>query len=784
MRRAFGTGACTALLLLTRHAAGDPARPTPGYPEPVVQWGVQKGETCEDISKALYGSPKHVTLLHRYNRITCKQGTPLPEGLTLVLPEKVTTLPDATLRAINPDVRARPAGGGWGAASAGMPLYTNAGVNTLDKGRADIEFIDRTRVYLAPNTLVVIYGTASRTRVSHTPAAAVEVEAGELRAGLAALRGDSVEVAVKGGGQVSALSRDTVVQRKGDRTTVAVFDGKAGVKAGGKAVEVPTNYGTRFVGNTPPVKPRPLPPAPEWEVAGAEQIELARGGSGVLHVQWKPSQNASAYRVELARDPEFRDILVRQEVPPDTHVFHAEKMPIDTYYLHVRAIDKEEYLGVAAQKRLRLVEASGEARSDSPLGSELVVSPYGTLSLKAPNGVALAIDQGAFGPPPPVIDLRSLSPKAIRLKSDTGAESKVPLRYIEAKAIIKPSIAGDRASISVEVTFEGLAGIDVPARVAPVLRAHGPSGVTTAPLKPGPNGAYLGVVALPKGALGKVKVDVADGRGAVLGSADVALSDAPQAPAQKQRYPHIGAYVPLWQPSSVTDVLWISPTPANEGAVSVALAPTEAPPVFGNALPRVERGPVAVQGQIRASGAVGPVGLEALIRSSTTNVSGADGAAWLGARVRVLRLGNSMFELAPSLRVGVPTSADAGPVRFEPALALGGAAGMFTWLANVGARVRAVTDTSVPAAQGFLLAGGSVDPLSWMRVYALIDAHLVFRDGGQKSFLGGLGAGIEAGTWIFGGLSLRASPWTETGLLPFQASLAIGIREAPPPKAP
>src|SRR4051812_16856340 len=77
------------------------AGPTPGFPEPVVQWGVQKGETCDDIAKALYGSAKHAGLLNRYNRVSCKSGVPLPEGLTLVMPETVTTIPDAKLRSLN-----------------------------------------------------------------------------------------------------------------------------------------------------------------------------------------------------------------------------------------------------------------------------------------------------------------------------------------------------------------------------------------------------------------------------------------------------------------------------------------------------------------------------------------------------------------------------------------------------------------------------------------------------------------------------------------------------------
>ena len=84
-----------------------------------MQWGVQKGETCEDIARALYGSAKWATLLQRYNHVACKSGVPLREGMTLILPEKPTTLPDAKLRSMNPDVRARPGGGGGGGAPGG-----------------------------------------------------------------------------------------------------------------------------------------------------------------------------------------------------------------------------------------------------------------------------------------------------------------------------------------------------------------------------------------------------------------------------------------------------------------------------------------------------------------------------------------------------------------------------------------------------------------------------------------------------------------------------------------
>lgn len=739
------------------------APPTPGYPEPVVQWGVQKGETCDDVARALYGSAKHAVLLQRYNRVACKAGAPLPEGLTLVMPATPTTLPDAKVRSMNPDVRARAGGGSWSPAAPGMPLYSNYNVNTLDKGRADVEFIDRTRVFLAPNTLVVIYGTASQTRVSRSAPVAVEVEAGEVKAGLAALRGDSVVVAIKGGGQVDAASRDTVVQRKGDRTTVAVFDGKAGVRAGGQSVEVPKNFGTRFHGNAPPAPPRPLPPPPAWS-GGAESVALADGPVGSIAASWKPIAAAASYRFEIARDPEFHDLIAREEVPAAVTSFRGEKLPVGTYYLAVRAIDKEEYLGVASETRaVRLIEAHLEHGAGRLRASEIEANPYAVLRFVAAPGVEMSLDGGPFGPMATTLDLGRRAPRSLRLRAaGSSAAESITVRYTTVSAALAIR-AAEPHRLAVEARFTGLDGVDVAGRVKPAGRAHLPSGVKAFPLASSADGAFVGAIDLGKEAVDRVRIDVVDHRGAVLGT--TAWAAAPAASPAATAPPQIGAYAPLWLISPSADVLWLAPTLPDGAAVSVGLARAKSAWTF--------------QGQVRASGNVGPVGLDAALRTDTADGQSVDGSAWLGARVRVLRLAGARFEIAPALRVGLPISSAGTPVQLEPAVALGGVAGRFTWLADVGARVRPAKDeggTGTPVAQGFLLAGGTVDPVSWLRVHAAIDAHLVARDGGAKDVLAGFGAGVEAGTSIYGGLALHLAPWADPGLGVFTAQLALGFR--------
>ncbi|WP_438009046.1 FecR domain-containing protein [Sorangium sp. So ce321] len=786
--------------------AASAREPTPGYPEAVIQWGVQRGETCDDIANVLYGSSSHVGLIQRYNRVACGPGTTLAEGLTLVLPAEVTSIPDAKIRSLRPDVRARPAGGAWSPATPGMPLLTNSSVNTLDAGRADIEFVDRTRVLLAPNTLVVIYGTASRTRVSKTPPAAVELSDGEVKAALAALRGQSVDVVTGEGGRVSASSRDTVVQRRGERTTVAVFDGKAGVSSGGLSVVVPKDHGTRFVGRSPPARPRPLPSAPEWTSAGVPAIALAPAGLGVLSASWKPAPQAAGYRVEVARDPELNDLVVREEVKPDVVSFRAEKMPAGTYFLRVRVIDREEYLGVGAVRRLHLVAAQA-AGGVAPSAQEITASPYGIVELTPSPALELAIDGGPFGPVPERIDLLQRAPRELRLRERgsveaelaRGAVTSLPVRYTKVSAAVEASRAADGRALEARVALEGLEGIDVAQRVEPRLIAHLPGGVRSAALTGGDRGGPLtariplpGEAARPGEPL-RVRLDVVDGRGGVLGTREVELPAAGPAPAAPlpapPAAPVLGAYLPLLPVSGVSDVLWLAPTPPAVVAVGAAAA-------------RSGGGWVAA-GQVRASGAVGPVGLDVALRSNPAGDGEAAGSAgWLGARVRVLRLGRSAFELAPTLRLGVPLTDAGPPVRVEPGVALGGASGPLTWVVDAGARIRAAAagdaargdgsaaggdgsaagggELAAPPAQGFLVAGVTADATPWLRLHSALDLHLVHRDAGANDVLGGLSAGAEAGGALFGALSVRASPWREAGEGPLTAQIAVGFREASP----
>jgi hypothetical protein len=748
-----------AALAATTPLAARAAEPTPGYPEAVVQWGVQRGETCDGVARALYGSAKHARLVQRYNRVGCAGA--LPEGLTLVMPAAVTVVPDARLRFVTPKVRAKPPGAGWSDAAPGQPLTSSSSVNTMSDGRADIAFVDRTHVLMAPNTLVVIYGTARETRVSKTPPPTVEIEAGEVKAGLAALRGAPMEVAVKDGGRVRAASRDAVVERKGERTTVAVFDGSADMTSAGRSVTVPKDHGARFFTAKPPSPPRPLPSAPAWAAGGSEAVVLGLDGVGTIAARWEPVPKALSYRIELARDAAMLDLAAREEAPARVLSFRGERLPAGRYYLTVRAIDDEEYLGIAAEPRAITIVPARFAAGSGRLGGDVIeMSPYGAIAFPASPGVEIAIDTSPFEPLDAVtIDAAERAPREIRLRPQGGARATtIAVRYTPVAARIEPRrLAG--GALEAKVALDGIPDADLPQAA---LRIRATLGARVEEVRLAPRGGLATARVPLEGARGPARLDVIDARGHVLGSwqGELGAPAAVTAPAPPRR---LGLTAAPWQPGLTTDVTWWTPTAPDALSLHVT-----------GGLADASAGALA---EARATGSLGPAGLEAAVRTDATgDTSAADTSAWLGVRLRAHWARWSGFELGPALRVGVPVTRSSPPLRLEPGFAMAAPWGPLTWAINVGGRAR-LTDAAdrapAPSSQAFLLAGATYDLAAWLRAAAVVDTHLLLADPTGRA---GLTLALEAGRTVFGGASLRASPWSdEQGHVVL--GLGLGVRQ-------
>lgn len=766
---------------------------TPGYAERVIQWTVGEEETCGDISLALYGSSRYAYLVERYSSVDCRGGSlVLQPGLTLVVPAEVTSLATAEVRSMKPEVRAKPPGGGWQSAEPGMPLHERYSVNTREEARADIRFVDRTRIFLSEKTLVVIYGTARQSQIARQKQVIAELDSGELQAGLAAIAGKRAEIGVSGGAKVAAESRDTVLRKNAEkkRTTVSVFDGKANVRSGGKQVEVPKNHGSAFVDQKPPSAPQPLPPPPAWDAGTSPMIVMVRRGAsdgGVIRGAWSSIPGAVKYRVELATDSRFEDLVVREEVAADIKNFRAEKMPVGRYFLRVRAIDGDDFLGIASVKReVSIVEVAGSGSMPEQLGKRLEVHRYQQLGLGVPKSLEVRVDEGAFGPAPKVIDFGLVTPRRLSFRGrGESREQTFEVVYVEPRAELQITRDEDGA-LRVESAFPGIDADSVKSRMKPQVRVRKAllegepvtvdgAGVALAPLlTPSTAGVERFAAKLPLIEADHVVVSVVDAQGRPLGDATWDAPREGEAPPLRLREPVIG---PSFSASGLH--------PAVSTRLWSAQRTSSAEVFAGAASNDVAQVAARVEGST-GRGGLPQIGFDALVPSNglTSSDQPVDTLAWVGASVELWQAFAGRGSFGVAARYGLPTrDGDASVAEFG--FALGREQRRWSWLVNLGGRAALADGAPHGDGSGFLMLGGDYGLNAWLRACALLDVHLLVGDDelvpGGLAPRGGIGAGVELGEQpsdggrVFGTLGLRASGWDDLDN-PLLAQLGVGFR--------
>ncbi len=744
----FGWAAVLAGLLVGGLAHAQSA--TPGYLERVVQWTVQPGERCVDVARGLYGDAQRIDLVTRYNALDC--ALPLAPGVTLTLPEAPTELPVAALRSMTPDVRARAPGGEWASASNGMAFYKNHQLSTQAKANADVLFRDRSRLFVAEHTLVVIYGSAGGSSQRQVPPA-VQLDEGEVQVALAALGGRPVAVA-SSGGELRAQSKDAVVRRKRSRSTVSVFQGSVEVVAAGQTVNVPERFGTALTQGSAPEAPRPLPPAPEWTQGASDGVVIGAAGVATIVASWAAVANAVGYRIELSQDADFVRPVVREEVSADVRAFRAERMPVGSYHLRVRAMDSQDFLGIAALRELRVIEAKFSGAPGVIGDRTLRTNRYATLRLDSPE-LELSAGAGFVACPCSVALSAGLPPRIWVRAKGQQPPSELAIEYQPVEASVASSWSHWDGPVRVAVALQGLEAVALEERVRPRLRIRRGKSERFYPLgfASGRAHALLDGRELPA----RSEVEVVDVDGYVLGRSALVAPARPAALPRLRTRPTL----PFEAVSAEVSAAHAQLRPERAVAIDIAASSQES-----------RAGAVA---RLRARQPFGAWGFEAGLNSpALANAAAVDSSSFIGLSHR---LGLSpRFGIGPAFRLALPLAERAGSARLESALALSHDAERSSYALTFGLRS---APWLVPARERFpreslFLLGLFSRALSERALlYAALDAHLLSAQQ-PALFRAGATFGAEIGSAWFGSAALRISPWDEGGRVSGQ--LGLGLR--------
>jgi hypothetical protein len=286
----------------------------------------------------------------------------------------------------------------WATARLGMPLYHRDAIQTYERARALVEFDAENYLEVGQNSLVVFQKMEPDLFLPKARTFRVMVE-GELRGRLSpsAAGSTSLEVALPGTNlQVTPSQtqgedvefRLTVNPDKS--STLSVHRGNAQLLVGGESVLVEGNHGLTIGPDGQPqsIVPLPSPPQPKLPVEGS--AAYYRDLPPRLNFSWQPTETAQGYRLTIARDPTFRQLVVDEQLSGTT--FRHGNLKGGAYYWRVQSI-KGTVEGAPSEPRaLRIVQDHTPPLLSVQKPPKVVRRPTITLRGKTEAGAKIYIE--------------------------------------------------------------------------------------------------------------------------------------------------------------------------------------------------------------------------------------------------------------------------------------------------------------------------------------------------------------------------------------------------------
>jgi len=264
----------------------------------------------------------------------------------------------------------------WSTAAEGLELGERDAVQTFAQSGANIAFERNQEMSLGENSLIVIR-RFEKDAASDAHRVSVVLLGGVLEGSMTAPTGAPTSVEIVAGKSSASIASPAggttkfrVAAAPDDASAISVVSGSADVRVGDRTVSV-------GAGQTLSVTPQGLIQGPKSIARAPALVSPEKGAvlrSRVLPVDvafaWQDDAPGRTYRIEIARDPSFREPLVDRRVPATS--FRFPELPTGRYYWRVRAAEGLSEGRVAAAR-------SFEVESDLQPPQLRVEFPEGSL---------------------------------------------------------------------------------------------------------------------------------------------------------------------------------------------------------------------------------------------------------------------------------------------------------------------------------------------------------------------------------------------------------------------
>lgn len=206
----------------------------------------------------------------------------------------------------------------WGAAREGMAIRHRQAIQTLARSSAVVNVAHSGNLTLGENTLAVF--TRPEAEGAGDPrVASLVLVGGEVRGSVASGPGAAMAVVTSNGSSTihpgGGSPAQYAVRVNADKSsTFSLYTGAAEVTAAGRTVRLGANEAVTVSPSSPPGTPIRLCDPPSLVAPGNDAVLPFGATAPKVEFRWTEVAGADAYRVVLARDARFDDVLLDKRV--------------------------------------------------------------------------------------------------------------------------------------------------------------------------------------------------------------------------------------------------------------------------------------------------------------------------------------------------------------------------------------------------------------------------------------------------------------------------------------
>lgn len=269
----------------------------------------------------------------------------------------------AVLSTLRNEVKSRGAGSiAWQQAVVGMRLASRDAVQTSRQSGASIRFSGKDSIEMGENSLVILR-KVEQDPVRLTKRSTLLVIDGEFRGNLGGaekqtfdfeLGKSGARARIASGGEGGGPAEFQINVNPDRTTTLSMYKGSADVAASGTTVRLEANTATTVLESGAASAPVALPSSPVLSSPANDAVFFYRSLPPIVSLAWNVLEGTDSYRIVLARDREFRDIVAREDLVRPSFVHGNLKE--GTYYWRVSGKKKWAEGPPSGTGQLRIVK--------------------------------------------------------------------------------------------------------------------------------------------------------------------------------------------------------------------------------------------------------------------------------------------------------------------------------------------------------------------------------------------------------------------------------------------